>query len=232
VFDGKLLVTEENMNFMHTPKTIAMLFGGRKEYYGEAWVYRENVPYPIVWHNGGTTGCKTMVAIVSEAKVGIVVLSNFIDSFLPEALAFRFFDMYFGNPYVDWSTEMLTQMKEAMKKAEAALPVRPENPLPAMLLEKYVGDYRNAVYGQINIAEENGDLVLTIGPSKVRMYLTPWNRDTFSIYWPFYGNVGEPGAFAWFEADPEGAITGVTVNLLNEDGCGAFERVTTSPRKN
>jgi len=232
VFDGKPLVTEENMNFMHTPKTIAMLFAGKREYYGQAWVYRENTPYPIVWHNGGTTGCKTMVAIVPEAKVGIVVLSNLIDSNLPEALAFRFFDMYLGSPDVDWSREMLAQMKEAMKKAEAELPVPPENPLSTMPLEKYVGDYRNNVYGQINITEKNGGLVLTIGPSKVEMYLTPWNRDTFSIYWPFYGHAGDPGGFALFQADPEGAITSVTVNLLNEDGCGVFERITTSSRKN
>ena len=63
------------------------------------------------------------------------------------------------------------------------------------------------------------------------MYLTPWNRDTFSIHWPFYGNVGDPGVFAWFEADPEGTVISVTVNLLNEDGCGVFKRITTSPLK-
>jgi len=231
VFDGKPLVTEENMNFMHTPKTIAMLFAGKKEYYAQAWVYRENVPYPIVWHNGGTTGCKTMIAIVPEAKVGVVVLSNLIDSSLPEALAFRFFDMYLGGPDVDWSGEMLATMKEGMKRTEAQLPVRPEDPLPAMALEKYVGNYRNDVYGQINITEKKEDLVLTIGPNKVEIYLTPWNRDTFSIYWPFYNDISIPGGFAQFQANPEGAITGVTINLLNDDGCGAFERTAASSRQ-
>ncbi len=231
VFDSKLLVTEESMNFMHTPKTITTLSTGKKQYYAQAWVYRENTPYPIVWHNGGTTGCKTMVAIVPEAKVGIVVLSNLIDSSLPDALAFRFLDMYLGNPDVDWSREMLASMKEGMKRVETELPVPPEDALPAMSLQKYVGDYQNAVYGQINISEKKGGLVLTIGPDKVEMYLTPWNRDTFSVYWPFYNDISEPGVFALFEADPEGTVTGVTVNLLNEDGCGVFERITTSPLK-
>ena len=180
----------------------------------------------------GTTGCKTMVAIVPEAKVGIVVLSNLIDSSLPEALAFRFFDMYLGSPDVDWSSELLVKMKEAMRKAEAELPVPPKDALPAMPLEEYAGDYRNAVYGQINIAEKKGGLVLSIGPNKVEMYLTPWNRDTFSIYWPFYNDLSEPGGFALFQADPKGVITSVTVNLLNEDGCGVFERITTSSPKN
>ena len=229
VFGGKRLLSEENMNFLHTPKTIAKLLPGARHYYCQAWVYRESVPYPIVWHNGGTTGCKTMVAIVPEAKVGIVVLSNLIDSKLPEALAFRFFDMYLGGPDVDWSGQMLAAMKEGMKKAEAELPIRPKDPLPPMPLGKYVGDYRNDVYGEINIAERSGGLVLTIGPKKVEMYLTPWNRDTFSIYWPFYGDVGDPGIFAWFEADPEGTVAGVTVNLLNQDGCGVFQRTAASP---
>ena len=229
VFDGEPLVTEENMNFMHTPKTITALTTEKRQYYAQAWVYRENTPYPIVWHNGGTTGCKTMVAIVPEAKVGIVVLSNLIDSSLPEALAFRFLDMYLGNPDVDWSAEMLIKMKEVMKKREAALPVPPEDALPVMSLQKYVGDYQNAVYGKIDISEKEGGLVLTIGPNKVEMYLTPWNRDTFSIYWPFYNDISEPGGFALFQADPEGAMKSVTVTPLNEDGCGVFEPITTSP---
>jgi len=232
VFEGKRLLSEANMNFMHTPKTIAALIPGRKEYYCEAWVYRENVPCPIVWHNGGTTGCKTMVAIVPEAKIGVVVLSNLIDSMLPEALAYRFFDMYLGGPEVDWSAEMLATMKERMKKAEAALSAPPDDPLPPLPLEKYTGDYRNDVYGKISIAERSGNLVLTIGPKKVEMYLTPWNRDTFSVFWPFYGEVGDPGVFASFETDVEGTVTSVSVNLLDGDGCGFFQRVPVSAPKN
>jgi CubicO group peptidase (beta-lactamase class C family) len=224
VCDGKRLISEDSMDFMHAPKTIAMVFAGRQEYYCEAWVYRENAPHPVIWHNGGTTGCKTMVAILPEAKVGIVVLSNLIDSRLPEALAFRFLDMYVGNPAVDWSSRLLAKMKQGIKTAEDELPVAPEDPLPAMPLENYTGDYRNDVYGRIAIAGENENLVLTIGPKKVKMYLRPWNRDTFSIYWPFYNDVSEPGAFASFHVGHEGAVTGVTIDLLNEDGCGVFTR--------
>ena len=228
VFNGERLISEENMNFMHTPKTIGGLLPGRKEYYCEAWLYRENAPYPIVWHSGGTHGCKTMIAIVLEAEVGVVVLSNLIDSMLPEALAFRFFDMYMGGSETDWSSEMLATMKEGMKRAEAALPVPPDHLLPPMPLAKYVGDYHNDVYGTINIAETNGGLVLAIGPKRVEMYLTPWNRDTFSVFWPLYGDEGDPGVFAWFEADVEGTVTSVTVDLLNKDGCGVFQRAPAS----
>jgi len=102
---------------------------------------------------------------------------------------------------------------------------------PAMALEEYVGNYRNDVYGQINITEKKEDLVLTIGPNKVEIYLTPWNRDTFSICWPFYNDISIPGGFAQFQANPEGAITGVTINLLNDDGCGVFERTAASSRQ-
>ena len=127
---------------------------------------------------------------------------------------------------------MLATMKEGMERTEAALPSPPDDPFPPMPLAKYVGDYLNDVYGEINIAERSGGLVLTIGPKRVEMYLTPWNRDTFSVSWPFYGEVGDPGMFTWFEADIEGTVTSVTVSLLNEDGCGVFQRVSTSPLKN
>ena len=224
-FKGRRLVSEENMDYMHTPKVTAMEFAGRQEYYCEAWVYRENAPYPIVWHNGGTTGCKTMIAIIPEAKVGIIVLSNLGDALLPEALAFRFFDMYLGNPDVDWSSKMLAENKEKIKAAESELPAAPKNPLPAMSLENYSGDYRNDVYGTINITKKDDDLVLTIGPKKVEMYLKSWNRDTFSIDWPFYNDLSDPGMFATFEVDPKGEVTNLTINLLNEDGCGIFEKL-------
>ena len=93
-------------------------------YYCEGWVYKPFRPHPIVWHNGGTSGNKTMVAFMPGTGVGIVVLSNLITD-LPEALAFKFFDLYFHNPPRDWSKESLEKTKQ-----EAAKINRPSAPPP------------------------------------------------------------------------------------------------------
>lgn len=71
-------------------------------YSGQGWVYQEYEPYPMVWHNRGTIGHHSMIAFIPEANIGMVVLSNAGHTSLPEALAFKFFDMYFGNPTKNW----------------------------------------------------------------------------------------------------------------------------------
>ena len=222
VFDNTCLISSENMQFMHLPKTIINISSGPRQYYCLAWMYRENNPFPIIWHNGGTTGCKTMIALAPEAKIGIVVLSNLIETKLPEALAYRFFDMYFGNPARDWSSEMLAKDKELAEKQQSEIPLQPQPPFPPMPLAKYTGDYHNDVYGKITITENSDGLVLVVGPKKSTMSLKPWNRDTFSVYCPFYDGASDPGWFASFRVAPAGSVTGLTVNVLDEDGCGFF----------
>ncbi len=98
--DGNRLVSEENMNFIHTPKTITSLGKGDRMYYCESWVYEEMRPYPLVWHNGGTTGFHAFVGFWTEPKIGIVILTNESTNKLAEALPHYFNDLYFGNPAV------------------------------------------------------------------------------------------------------------------------------------
>jgi CubicO group peptidase (beta-lactamase class C family) len=66
----------------------------------------------MVWHNEGTIGYHSMVAFIPEDNLGIVLLSNAGHTSLPEALAFKFFDMYFGNPEKDWSAQLLASRNE------------------------------------------------------------------------------------------------------------------------
>ena len=220
---GKQLVSKENMQFLRSPKTITGAdFEGRKAYYCQGWLYMENKPYPIIWHNGGTSGMKTMVAFIPEAKIGIVILSNLITSF-PETLAFRFFDEYFGIPVKDVSSEMLAKEKKAITEAKAKLPKRPVNPSAAMPLEKYSGNYSNPVYGEIKIEVKDGALVATIGPRHVQLFLKHWDRDMFSVSWPNF-DWDDSGVFAGFEVNPKGDITNLTIDAFNQDGCGVFER--------
>jgi len=219
-FEGKQLISEENMFFMHSPKTTAAMAKEHNQYYCLAWVYRENNPFPIIWHNGGTSGCKTMVALVPDAKLGIVVLSNYADSNLPDALAYRFFDMYFGNPERDWSGEML----ETQKKTEEAYvdPVPPENPSPPLSPNAYTGDYSNDIFGTVNIEEKENSLFMTIGPKKVEFSLKHWNRDTFYFTIP---DIEETPTFVTFTMDKDGMATEFVIESIYKEGCGIFEKV-------
>jgi CubicO group peptidase (beta-lactamase class C family) len=218
-FQGKSLISDENMTFIHSPKTFTPpVVNQPLQSYCQGWIYRENTPCDIVWHNGGTSGFKTMIAIVPEAKIGIVVLSNLADTQLPDSLAFRFFDMYFGKAERDWSGESLAKEK---KNEEANLPVVPKNPLPPMEIKNYTGTYINDIYGEITVSQKDKDLIVTIGPKKLNLFLKHWDRDTFT------GSLsdGEEQGFATFQTDYTPKATGLTLYMLNKDGCGVFKKV-------
>jgi CubicO group peptidase (beta-lactamase class C family) len=222
LFEGRQVIKEENVKIMHSPQTITET-GLPRQYYCLGWVYREATPYPIVWHNGGTSGSKTMIALVPEAKISVIVLSNLIDNGLPETLAYKFIDMYFGNPARDWSKEDLEKTKETIKKAEAEEPKKPASPEPAMPLDKYTGDYSNDVYGTVTVSKKGDGLVLTIGPKKVEMDLSHWDRDTFMGKWDYYIEQEEAG-FVMFRTGPDGAPVDMVVDAFNGDDCGIFRK--------
>ena len=200
-FEGKQLISENSTIYMHSPKTIiSPMASASNVYYCQGWIYQESKPYPIIWHNGGTLGHHTMVAFVPQADIGIVVLSN-IDSALPESLAYRFFDQYFGNPAKDYSAKALVQTKEAEEQANASIPKQPTSLDPALPLERYVGNYSDQTYGRINISQENGSLVATAGPRNVKILLTPWDRDIFRTSEP---ELSDQKGFARFQIGPDG----------------------------
>jgi CubicO group peptidase (beta-lactamase class C family) len=187
--NGRQLLSEASLECLHAPKTVMGAEQGIMNFYCLGWILSAKRPYPLIWHNGGTTGHKTMVAFVPQAGMGLVVLSNLITP-LPEALAFRFYDLYLGNPAAhDWSQEALAKAKEMKEKAK--LPAPPSPPAPALPWERYTGTYAHMVYGKVTVAAEPEGLALTVGPGKVRLQLRHFDRDNFLGYWPDMGDGNE-----------------------------------------
>ncbi|MGV8056538.1 MAG: serine hydrolase [Smithellaceae bacterium] len=222
---GKQLISEANMQVIHSPKTIVNLGSEvhKNVFYCLGWIYMEHSPYPVIWHNGGTL-MKTMVAYVPEQKIGIVILSNYVTN-LPDLLAFRFIDQYSGKPAKDLSAEALAEAQKMKKDEKSGKPVAPKNPFAAMPLEKYAGNYANDIYGKINISVVDGKLAVVLGPKKVKMSLSHWNKDIFAVDWPASGSDSESG-YAIFQIDPQSKVTGVTLDFLNQNAdMGVFMRI-------
>jgi len=222
--DDKQLVSVENMNVIHSPKTVIGLGGEVQKniYYCMGWIYHEHSPYPIIWHDGGTT-MRTMIAYVPEQKIGIIVLSNYVTN-LPNLLAFRFIDQYALKNPKDYSSEGLAEMEKMKREEKAKSPVPPKRRIAPIALEKYAGAYSSDIYGDINISVVEGKLNLVIGPKKVTAVLAPWNKDIFAAKWPFSESDTET-AFAIFHVDLWGNVTGVTLDSLNQDDdLGVFRR--------
>jgi len=215
--NGKELLKEETLDFMQTPKTIigdAFIEGG--SYYCQAWVYTEYNPYPIIWHNGETNGNKTMIAIIPEAGIGIIVLSNMTNSKMPEAVAHRFFDLYFNNPLRDLNKEWLAKAKEK-DRLEILSRKQPPSITPALPYENYTGTYQNPVYGDVEAILAEESLYMIMGPNKVKIPLTHYNRDTFLADEPIED-------FVSFQMGPDGIPESIVMDSMKNDGNQLFSR--------
>jgi hypothetical protein len=119
--------------------------------------------------------------------------------------------MYNGRHDRDWSAQLLVRNKEAEALANAGMPKPPASPSPALSLSSYVGNYSNKLFGPIDITAQGSGLVITAGPNRIQVLLSPWNRDTFIASVP---DILDQAGFAVFQMDPEGRAKSVTIDLF------------------
>ena len=214
IYEGKTLISPEALAYTQTPQTIIQAgLTGEQLYYCLGWVYNTYSPYPIVWHNGATLGAKSIVSMVPQAKVGLVVLTNLTGNNLPEALQKKFYDLYFGNPAVDWNKVELDRVRAAAEKTGRPLPS--PKALPPRSLELYTGLYKNHLCGLVRVEEKYGRLSLIVGPRNVDIPLTVWDGDTFAAALPEYSDqVG----FVKFQFGPDGNCEGMDLGDLFDLG--------------
>ncbi len=219
------LIQAESLAVMHSPH---VLVGGAKKEQPKAifelgmasyclgWIRQELHPSTLIWHNGGTSGCKTVVGFCPDAGMGIVVLSNLGNTELPEALMYRYYDLYFGRPDYDYSDTFLRNQHPA-----AAATAPPQNPRPPAALTRYVGKYRHPVYGLAEVRLVGSALEIGLGKT-MRLKLTPWDGDNFSHSDPTESDA--PPQFAGFSSDPDGKFSQLHLTLCDDVLGGRFER--------
>ena len=148
----KRIVSSKNLNFTHSPKTIINSENKLNTYYCNGWIYEETKPFPVIWHDGQTSGYHSVIAFWPEQKTGIVVLTNNSNTYFPEALVFYSNDLFFNNGSPrDWSKEFLDAFNKKQKDDEAKHPAKPGKPISLLPLDKYRGTYCNEIYGTIKI---------------------------------------------------------------------------------
>ena len=227
LYQGKRLLSSAVVKEMHTPQTIIPLEGAIEKLYPEAhfltyglgWFLSDYRGRKVVEHGGAIDGMRAEVAMLPEEKLGLVILTNRHTSVIGQALMYRIFDAYLGGQERDWSAEMLKsikaleeQAKAAEKKAEAE---RVKGTSPSLALEKYAGAYENEMYGDAQIAFENGKLVAHFGPGFTGD-LEHWNYDTFRVKWR---DRSEGKALISFSLTPQGKVEG-----MNIQGIADFKR--------
>ncbi len=178
-FKNKQVISENNLKITRTPQTTI----NASMFYALGWIVSHHKSYTMIWHNGDIQGSHSMLAFVPEANLGIVILSNLSQTDMPEAVAFRFFDLAFNLTETDYSAEYLEANKTKMATQEKNLRP-PQHASPALSLENYVGKYTSDIYGSFEISLKDDKLSLVVQQSdKPSAILKHWHRDIFLVEW-------------------------------------------------
>jgi CubicO group peptidase (beta-lactamase class C family) len=191
VFEGQRLVSAESLAETKTPQVVlrmdeptrAMNPDTHLMTYGLGWILQDYRGQLVISHGGGIDGFRAQVALVPDAKLGLVVLSNQGNTQMPEALSNALTDHLLSLPEKDWNAIILQQVeksraegKERRKEQEAK---RHPDTKPSRELAAYSGAFEEAAYGTAHVSLENERLVLQW--SGYTRPLEHWHYDTFQI---------------------------------------------------
>jgi CubicO group peptidase (beta-lactamase class C family) len=161
--------------------------------YGLGFLVQDYGGHKLVWHAGDIDGMASTVALVPDAHLGVVVLSNMNGNRAPEGVAFHVLQDYLGLAHRDVSGALYTYIRKEKGESDAAsrkIAALGHRGTPAPLpLAAYAGSYHDPFYGSAQVREEGGHLVLHLGNPTFVGDLQHWNGDTFRVQWRyrFYG---------------------------------------------
>lgn len=142
----------------------------------------------MLTHTGGLPGYLSQVAFLPERRLGVVVLTNQESGEAFNSITYHVLDHYLDAPAWDWLggfAALKARNDSALEEFEARTAAQRESDAgPSLRLGAYAATYRDAWYGDIDIAMEGGGLVIRFSRSPDLVGdLEHWHYDTFLVRW-------------------------------------------------
>jgi CubicO group peptidase (beta-lactamase class C family) len=231
-FDDRQVIPAAPLNETHSPQIVTGFDpqAGRLVSYGLGWIVSVERGGKVFWkHSGGfDLGMRTEVAFLPAEQIGIAVLSNAGPTGVPEGITESFFDLLLdgklSRDWVEFANRMFAEevQRERGKETDYSHPPAPS--MPHLGLASYTGTFDNSFFGPIEITDEQGNLLLTLGPKKMPFPLRHWDRDVF-VY-QATGEMAGGVSGLLFTIGPDQKSTRVLIENLNVHGQGTFERAS------
>lgn len=207
-YEGRQLVSKENLSKTHLPITYITSDLGAPLYYCLGWVTSLESPHRIILHDGSTLGTYNAIGFSPDEKLGILILSNGRGTNLSLELLFNFFDLYYGRE------------PRTLPKKEPLQGINP--PKFKANLAEYVGEYQHPVYGTAKVSDAQDKLILTLGEKPIRFEFIPISQDYFSFTWE---PIEEKPYKVIFNRGLQGTIERITIENITDDGSGDFHKI-------
>ena len=187
--------------------------------YGLGWSLYDYHGRKVITHGGGLDGQISRVVLVPEENLGIVILTNSINS-LPTYLTYEILDRYFSADEKDWSSWGLKRAQSSEKRKKEQIKEEEENHIintsPSLELEEFTGTYSGKLYGDARLTLEQDQLVVYFIPTPDFVgKLTHWQYNTFKI--KLINTPGLPSGKVQFILDENGKVAEMKINIPNPD---------------
>lgn len=188
--------------------------------YGFGWKIEIDDCQKFIQHGGSMPGYKSTVSIIPEQNIGIVILSNQQAQFLNEVIIGHVVENFLNPDKINWKNAIsgsswacgsnLSWDKRREKVEEL------DSVLPTDYL-KYIGIYRDSIYGEAKVSLKNGQLFLKLIPTKDLfsgyMYILDNNR--FAI--AFNDKSIQPGEIVFESDDKNEHVSCFRLNIRSND---------------
>lgn len=186
--------------------------------YGEGWSLSDYRGRKLVWHTGGWPGMVSRVTLVPEQKLGVIVLTNQEVGAAFNAVTLRALDMQLGIAPTDWTAAYAKSLAKSKGNADESwnkhVAARDAKSKPSLPLSAYAGAYRDAWYGDVGIAMEQGKPVMRFSrTAELVGDLEHWQHDTFIVRWRQRWLNAD--AFVNFDLDEDGKIVAATMKPVS-----------------
>ncbi len=188
--------------------------------YGYGWSLRDYCGRKVIEHGGAVPGYFSYLLFVPEEKLGIVALTNDLKA-IHTSITYKILDLFMNNKDRDYVSETLEAYKRYDAVQDKQQKERESKRIPntshSLQISAYTGRYIDKMYGNAEIIEKDGDLILTLLPSK-ELYtgkLEHFHYDTFKVTFndPFL-----PFGLITFHFNSNGEIHNFTIDLPNQVG--------------
>jgi hypothetical protein len=175
--DGTRVVSQANLEATWQPQVtipapanpdLPSEFVSMAQGYALGWVVGEYGGQRLLWHSGGTSGFSAQAALLPDADLGVVILTNGINAeFFTYAVQFRLFELVFDQPATFDPVIRAVIAATAQQQAELQQQLAPVDPARAA---PYLGRYTHDVLGEVNIELGDGTLIFDAGEFRAELW--------------------------------------------------------------
>jgi CubicO group peptidase (beta-lactamase class C family) len=192
------------------------------DFYGYALGFRtyNYGKYKVVGHGGALGGFVSQVAMVPALNLGISVFTNQESASAYWAIIYHVLDYYMHNKPYDWLSSYkkqfdLARQKLAQEQAKQFLK-RDTSARPSLAIDKYLGTYRDAMYGDVTLAKEDTSLVMRFKQlNHLVADVKHFQYDTFIA--TFRNKFLKADSYVTFSLNADGSIDRVKFRIIDPD---------------